>query len=100
MVDRLTHLHRHFVPGQLHVPDFVVFLDDVDDRPPRRSASGAPRQPLARRAAPHFAPPAPMPAAFPSAPRIAYPPSAVYSPLHDEDAALHGVAPQLATQHK
>jgi len=22
------------MPGQLHVPDFVVFLDDVDDRPP------------------------------------------------------------------
>ena len=32
--DRLPQLHRHFMPGQLHVPDFVVFLDDVDDRPP------------------------------------------------------------------
>ena len=31
--DRLPQLHRHFMPGQLHVPDFVVFLDD-DDRPP------------------------------------------------------------------
>lgn len=32
-VDRLSQLHRHFVPGQLHVPEFVVHLDDVDDRP-------------------------------------------------------------------
>ena len=32
--DRLPQLHRHFMPGQLHVPDFVVFFDDVDDRPP------------------------------------------------------------------
>ena len=29
----MPQLHRHFLPGQLHVPDFVVFFDDVDDRP-------------------------------------------------------------------
>ena len=81
----------------LQVPDFVVFLDDVDDKPLHaRLGLPAPRQP------PHCtagaaisvasAPQAPMPSAFPSMPRISHPPAAVYSPLHDDEQ--HGADQQ------
>lgn len=83
-VDRLPQLHRHFVPGQLHVPEFVVHLDDVADRP--RALPAPQSRPALASGESGRAPSARVPpSAYPSGGRVSRPPiTAVYSPLHQE----------------